>query len=203
MVTGLEAWHTKYDPEGSWAGFGLGQKVGAFVEGGANFVGSLGIAKEMAVGIIAVLVASFAATTLDTATRLQRYVIQELTGTLKITPLTNKYAATGLAVALGAAMAMVPGPKGIGTGGLILWPLFGATNPVVGRSGVHGDRVLSVASQPADLVCRGSDDRDAGDACLGPQLAAVQRQQRLVGSGNRETTCWVSSVSEISDFRYG
>ena len=131
MVTGLEAWHTKYDPNGSWAGFGLGQKVGAFVEGGANFVGSLGIAKEMAVGIIAVLVASFAATTLDTATRLQRYVIQELTATLKITPLTNKYAATGLAVALGAAMAMVPGPKGVGTGGLILWPLFGATNQLL------------------------------------------------------------------------
>ena len=47
------------------------------------------------------------------------------------TPLTNKYAATGLAVALGAAMAMVPGPKGVGTGGLILWPLFGATNQLL------------------------------------------------------------------------
>ena len=131
MLTGLDAWHTKYDPNGSWATFGLGQKVGAFVDGGANFVSSLGIARELAVGIIAVLVASFAATTLDTATRLQRYVLQELTATLKITPLTNKYAATGLAVALGAAMAMVPGPKGVGTGGLILWPLFGATNQLL------------------------------------------------------------------------
>ncbi len=33
--------------------------------------------------MIAVLVACFAATTLDTATRLQRYVIQELAGTLQ------------------------------------------------------------------------------------------------------------------------
>jgi len=50
------------------------------------------------------LVASFAATTLDTATRLQRYVIQELAAGAKFKPLTNKYAATGLAVALGAAI---------------------------------------------------------------------------------------------------
>ena len=36
------------------------------------------------IGIIAVLVASFAATTLDTATRLQRYVLQELGSTVHI-----------------------------------------------------------------------------------------------------------------------
>ena len=77
-LTGLAAWQTKYDASGDWSKFGLSQKVGAFVDGGANFVSSLGIARELAVGIIAVLVASFAATTLDTATRLQRYVIQEL-----------------------------------------------------------------------------------------------------------------------------
>ena len=81
---------------------------------------------------MAVLVASFAATTLDTATRLQRYVIQELGSTLHIAPLRNKYLATGLAVAFGGAMAMVPAPGGgAGTGGLILWPLFGATNQLL------------------------------------------------------------------------
>ena len=110
LLTGLEAWHTKYDQDGSWASFGLGQKVGAFVDGGANFVHSLGIARELAVGIIAVLVASFAATTLDTATRLQRYVVQDLASTLKVAPLTGKYAATFAAVTLGAAMEMVPAP---------------------------------------------------------------------------------------------
>jgi carbon starvation protein len=131
-LTGLEAWHTKYDSGGSWAGFGLGQKVGAFVEGGANFVHTLGISLELAVGIIAVLVASFAATTLDTATRLQRYVVQELATTMRIQPLKNKYLATALCVLLGGAMAMIPAPgKGAGTGGLILWPLFGATNQLL------------------------------------------------------------------------
>jgi carbon starvation protein len=77
------------------------------------------------------LVASFAATTLDTATRLQRYVIQELAATARLTPLTNKYAATATAVILGGAMAMLPGPAGAGSGGLILWPLFGATNQLL------------------------------------------------------------------------
>ncbi len=132
VLTGLEAWHTKYDVNGSWAGFGLGQKVGAFVDGGANFVSTLGIPLELSIGIIAVLVASFAATTLDTATRLQRYVVQELANTVQFTPLANKYLATAVCVCIGGAMAMIPAPgKSPGTGGLILWPLFGATNQLL------------------------------------------------------------------------
>ncbi|MCP3693042.1 MAG: carbon starvation protein A [Planctomycetaceae bacterium] len=131
-LTGLQAWQTKYDASGSWAGFGLGQKVGAFVDGGANFISTLGIPLKLAVGIIAVLVASFAATTLDTATRLQRYVVQELASTLRIQPLANKYLATACCVIVGGAMAMIPAPgKAAGTGGLILWPLFGATNQLL------------------------------------------------------------------------
>ena len=132
MLTQREAWHTKYSPTGHWNSFGLSDKVGAFVEGGANFIHSLGIPLELAIGIIAVLVASFAATTLDTATRLQRYVIQELGTSLHIAPLKNKYIATLSAVGFGAAMAMIPAPgKSMGTGGLILWPLFGAINQLL------------------------------------------------------------------------
>lgn len=127
-----EAWNTRYDLTKGWGAFGLGAKVGAFIEGGANFLSSIGIPLRLGIGIIAVLVASFAATTLDTATRLQRYVVQELGQTLRVTPLTNKYVATGFAVFLGGAMAMMPAPgKGAGTGGLILWPLFGATNQLL------------------------------------------------------------------------
>jgi carbon starvation protein len=146
MLTGRAAWSSRYQAEiveavaadgsktvtGGWNGMGLGQKVGAFVDGGANFVASLGIDVQLAVAIIAVLVACFAATTLDTATRLQRYVIQELGGSLGIAPLTNKYVATSVAVLVGGAIAMLPGPTGVpGTGGLILWPLFGATNQLL------------------------------------------------------------------------
>jgi carbon starvation protein len=57
-----------------------------------------------------------------------------------MTPFTNKFAATGLAVVVGLVVAMVPSPKligdqpwweAVGTGGLILWPLFGATNQLL------------------------------------------------------------------------
>ena len=129
-LVGKEAWEARYDAK--WNEFTLGAKVAAFVEGGANFVAATGLPLKLAIGVMAVLVASFAATTLDTATRLQRYVIQELATTTHIKPLENKYAATLLAVACGGAMAMLPGPQGtLGTGGLILWPLFGAVNQLL------------------------------------------------------------------------
>ena len=130
-LVGRQAWKTRYDPSQGWSGFGLGAKVGAFVEGGANFISAVGMPLKLAMGLMAVLVACFAATTLDTATRLQRYVIQELAATARIKPLTNKYAATLLAVVCGGAMAMMDGPKGPGSGGLILWPLFGAVNQLL------------------------------------------------------------------------
>ncbi len=128
-IRGRAAWKQAYG--GSWGKFGLPQKVGAFIEGGGNFLTKLGIPIKLAIGIIAVLVASFAATTLDTATRLQRYVVQELGTSLKIKSLGNKYIATGVAAATGLSMAMISGPLGPGSGGLILWPVFGATNQLL------------------------------------------------------------------------
>ncbi len=82
IVTGAPAWQQFYGD--SWANLGLGKKVGAFIEGGANMITSLGIPLELGIGIVAVMVACFAATTLDTATRLQRYVIQEIGGAIGI-----------------------------------------------------------------------------------------------------------------------
>lgn len=131
-LVGAAAWRSRYSMGSDWSSFSLADKVGAFVEGGANFVSSLGMPLELAIGVIAVLVACFAATTLDTATRLQRYVIQELGTSFRIAPLTNKYVATFVAVALGLFVAMIPNAKGqYGQGGLILWPLFGATNQLL------------------------------------------------------------------------
>ena len=152
-LTGRAAWESRYQakilpkldaqgepvlkPDGSpvttggWHNHRLPQKVGAFVEGAANFLLALHIPLKLGTAIIAVLVASFAATTLDTATRLQRYVIQELGATLHIAPLRGKYFATTVAVVTGGAIAMIPGPAGPGSGGLILWPLFGATNQLL------------------------------------------------------------------------
>jgi carbon starvation protein len=131
-LTGRAAWRARYDNRRSWQEFGLRPQLAAFVDGAGNFLASLGVPLEFGVGIIAVLVASFAATTLDTATRLHRYVIQELGQATRLAPLTNKYIATGVAVALGLVIAMMPAPgQRIGTGGLILWPLFGATNQLL------------------------------------------------------------------------
>ncbi len=136
MLSGKEAYMSRY---GSWdAAKGLGAKVGAFVEGSANFLKAIGINPGFAVALMGVFVASFAATTLDTACRLQRYVTQELAATLKIKPLTNKHAATIFAVVLAGIIAALPVGGAAwtwdtaGKGGLILWPLFGATNQLLG-----------------------------------------------------------------------
>lgn len=145
-LEGRAAWESRYPTEirevagpdgttivtGGWNRQQLKENVAAFIDGGANFLTAIGIPLKFASAIISVLVACFAATTLDTATRLQRYVIQELAGDLGLRPLTNKYAATLLAVGSALAVALLPGPSGRpGTGGLILWPLFGATNQLL------------------------------------------------------------------------
>jgi len=71
-------------------------------------------------------VASFAGTTLDTATRIQRYIVAELFGNLKMNFLTGKYVATSIAVLSALALAFASGAGG--KGALKLWPLFGAVN---------------------------------------------------------------------------
>ncbi|MEC7222706.1 MAG: carbon starvation protein A [Verrucomicrobiota bacterium] len=139
-LVGQDAYMARYE---SWGGAkGLGAKIGAFVDGAANFLKSLGLSSEFAIALMGVFVASFAATTLDTACRLQRYVIQELASTMgtKKNPFKffqNKHAATILAVVLAFSVAATPAPgadwsiQNTGKGGLNLWPLFGATNQLL------------------------------------------------------------------------
>jgi carbon starvation protein len=123
-LVGIAAWTTHYS---SWAAAaGLGSKISAFVVGAANMIATLGIPKGFCIVIMGVFVASFAATTLDTATRIQRYVIAELFGDLKLTFLTNRYAATLVAVGSALILAFVTGASG--KGALTLWPMFGAVN---------------------------------------------------------------------------
>jgi carbon starvation protein len=89
-------------------------------------VASFGIPKTIAIIIMGVFVASFAGTTLDTATRIQRYVVQELAGDAKIGFMQNRYAATAFAVITAAILAFATGASGAGA--MTLWPVFGATN---------------------------------------------------------------------------
>jgi carbon starvation protein len=123
-LTGVAAWTTHY---ASWAAAaGLGSKVAAFVDGSANMIMTLGIPKTFTLAIMAVFVASFAGTTLDTATRIQRYVIGELGNSLKLPALNNRWVGTAIAVGTALVLAFATGADG--KGALKLWPLFGAVN---------------------------------------------------------------------------
>ena len=123
-LTGVAAWTTHYS---SWAAAaGLGSKISAFVDGSANMIMAIGIPKQFTLAIMAVFVASFAGTTLDTATRIQRYVIGELGSSLNLNFLTDRY--VGTAVAVGTALILAFATGASGNGALKLWPLFGAVN---------------------------------------------------------------------------
>ncbi len=121
---GFQAWSTHY---ATWtAAAGLGSKIGAFANGAANMISTIGIPHHLGIVIMGVFVASFAGTTLDTATRIQRYVVSELATDLKIRVLTNRYIATAFVVITAAALAFASGANGAGA--LTLWPMFGAVN---------------------------------------------------------------------------
>ena len=127
VLTGAAAFQKHY---GSWmASSGLGSKVTAFVVGAANMIATLGLPKHVAIVIMGVFVASFAGTTLDTSTRLQRYVISELAADLKVEALTQRHPATLFAVVTAAALAFYNGAGG--KGALLLWPLFGSMNQML------------------------------------------------------------------------
>ena len=130
-------WFAHYSA--SWVGgMGLIGRITGFIEGGAGFIGEalavVGITNihGFLTTVIAVVVISFAATTMDSATRIQRYVISEIGGALGWRPLRKMHLATGLAVFSAAALAIgIEGPKGIGSGGMMLWPIFGVTNQLL------------------------------------------------------------------------
>jgi carbon starvation protein len=123
-LSGVAAWTTHYS---SWAAAaGLGSKISAFVDGAANMIMTLGIPKQFTLAIMAVFVASFAGTTLDTATRIQRYVVGELGNSINLPALNNRWVGTALAVGTALVLAFATGADG--KGALKLWPLFGAVN---------------------------------------------------------------------------
>ena len=124
-------WSTYYD---TWA-HASGNKATAFVLGGGALLKSIGFSESLANTLIAVLVISFAATTLDTATRIQRFILNEFGQATKIKPLTNRYFATVIAVLHAMLMAFWnitdPGTGAVKQAGWILWPIFGASNQML------------------------------------------------------------------------
>ncbi len=127
QMTGTNAWNHLYS---SWsAASGLKAKLDAFIQGAANMMVGIGIPWRLGVVIMGLFVASFAGTTLDTATRIQRYLISELGADMKIKPLENRWTATAVAVITAAVLAFATGAGG--KGAMLLWPMFGAVNQLL------------------------------------------------------------------------
>lgn len=117
-------WKSHY---GSWAE-ASSQGIAAFVEGAGNHVANLGIPLEVATTFMSMMVVAFAATTLDTSMRLQRFILGEIGRQYRIPALGNINFATVLVFVSCAALAFFADPSNPGAGGMVLWPLFGTTN---------------------------------------------------------------------------
>jgi carbon starvation protein len=131
-AVGLD-WGELY-PDFAAAGDGA---VGNFVAGIAGFASHLGVPEDLGRIFAAVVVISFAATTMDTGVRLQRYIIQEIGDLVPAqrggalggfrNATRNLTAVTALAVIFPLALALAPGgEQGLAFGRL--WTLFGTTN---------------------------------------------------------------------------
>ncbi|HSP57233.1 MAG TPA: carbon starvation protein A [Halomonas sp.] len=118
------------DWEAMYTAFGAGG-VNAFVEGGAFIIASgLGLPEATAATLLTVMAALFAGTTMDTGLRLQRYIFQEWGEIYGQAWMKKPAVATLLAV--GSCLLLAFGAGGAdGTGGMIIWPLFGTTNQLL------------------------------------------------------------------------
>jgi len=111
-----------------------------FAEGLAEFGTKLGLHREIGAAFVSLSVSAFLLTTLDTATRLARFTLQELfEPALRVESdgvraprcvpglirrvCSNKMVATGICVLLGAWLATGEGAR--------IWPVFGASNQLL------------------------------------------------------------------------
>lgn len=112
---------------GSYPAAGLN----AWARGGASIMETgLGLPHNIAETMLAVMGILFAATTMDAGVRLQRYIIQEWGTIYSIPALTGRTVST--LVAVGTCLLLAFGAGGGGGGALIIWPLFGTSNQLLG-----------------------------------------------------------------------
>lgn len=125
LYAGTDGWRAHYASFASASSGG----VNAFVDGVGALCEGIGIRHDVATIFAAVVVISFAVTTMDTGVRLQRYILEELGSQYRIKPLRNGIVATLVAVATIGVLAL-----GVdrGAGGMRIWPLFGTTNQLTG-----------------------------------------------------------------------
>lgn len=103
-----------------------GGPIGIFSQGVGGFISSLGIPLEVGVTFAALAISAFALTTLDTATRLGRFVFQEFfEKENKPSALSrNRYIGTLITVLFAGLLALS------GTSDT-LWPMFGSANQLL------------------------------------------------------------------------
>ncbi|URQ91171.1 carbon starvation protein A [Pseudoalteromonas sp. SCSIO 43101] len=124
LAVSPEEWHEIYSHLGAGS-------VSAFINGGANLIeNGWGISQEVASTLLAVMVVLFAGTTMDSGVRLQRYIIQEWGDIYNISIIRNGIVATLVAVLSCLLLAFGAGGAD-GSGGMIIWPLFGSTNQIL------------------------------------------------------------------------
>ena len=134
IIAVITLFPTKEDFLATYSSFGAANASGldSFVQGASQLATGLGLPVDVAATIVSIIVVSFAATTLDSAVRLMRYIIAELGVEYKVPALAKTHVATTIAVGSSAALVLIPeGPNGFGSGGYLLWPLFGTANQLL------------------------------------------------------------------------
>jgi carbon starvation protein len=120
-----------WDPSGAESAFGfqylmttVGDPIQAFATGYGKFVSSLpGITLVLGSFFGMVMLNAFVLTTLDTGTRLGRFIFSELLGKKKAI-FRNRWLASGVILVFAAILGATEGYKAI-------WPIFGASNQLV------------------------------------------------------------------------
>lgn len=105
--------------------------VAIFADGLGFFVNALGISRRVAVTFGLLAVSTFLLTTLDTCTRLSRFIFEEI---FHIRGLRARLAGTVAALAVPALVVFreIPGPGGkLLPAWQAIWPAFGATNQLM------------------------------------------------------------------------
>jgi carbon starvation protein len=108
-----------------------GTPVGIFAAGAAKFFNSLGIPTSLGAEFAMLAISTFLLTTLDTCTRLTRFLIEELFNWRNE---ASRYLGTVLALILPALLVFQQFPGVDGTlqpAWKAIWPLFGATNQLL------------------------------------------------------------------------
>lgn len=134
-IASEDAWNHIYH---DWSSVqALPKQIDTFIHGTTTFATSLGLPANLCAALIAMVVVSFALTTLDSATRLLRFNIEEIATSVGLPGANHRYLSSTLACAVIATFAFYEVDVQVGDvvvqrpAGLALWQLFGTTNQLL------------------------------------------------------------------------